>query len=88
LANYLTKNPTVTLDAIIDGASPQSMRYTAGAVLCEMLARRGGARSIVAFHNAGPGSDRVRAELVRLLGRTWPVIASEWRALVARLAST
>jgi hypothetical protein len=89
LAKYLTDNPTVTLDSIIDsGSSPQSIRYTAGAVLCEMLARRGGARSIAAFHNAGPGSAQVRAELARRLGRTWPVITSEWRALVAQLAST
>lgn len=88
LAKYLTENPTVTLDSLMDaGSRPQSMRYTAGAVLCEMLARRGGARSIAAFHTAGPGLAQVRAELVRLLGRTWPVIVSEWRALVAQLAS-
>jgi hypothetical protein len=89
LAKYLAANPTVTLDSIINaGSSPQAIRYTAGAVLCEMLARRGGARSIAAFHNAGPGLAQVRAELVRMLGRTWPIIASEWRALVAQLAST
>jgi hypothetical protein len=86
LAKYLTDNPTVTLDSIMDsGASPQSVRYTAGAVLCEMLALRGGARAIAAFHRAGPGAAQVRAELVRLLGRSWPVIAAEWRALVTRL---
>jgi hypothetical protein len=89
LAEYLTENPTVTLDSIIDaGSSPQSIRYTAGAVLCEMLARRRGARSIVAFHKAGPGLAQVRAELVRVLGRNWPGIVSDWRALVAQLAST
>ena len=89
LAKYLTENPTITLDSIISRASrPQSAQYAAGAVLCEMLARRGGARSIVAFHKAGPGVAHVRAELIRILGRTWPVIVSEWRALVAQLAST
>jgi hypothetical protein len=89
LAKYVADNPAVTLDSIIDaGSSPQSIRYAAGAVLCEMLARRGGARSIAAFYHAGPSLAHVRAELVRRLGRTWPVIVSEWRALVAQLAST
>jgi len=88
LSNYLHQNPTVTLDSIIDsGSTPQSVRYTAGAVLCEMLARHGGAQAIAAFHGAGPGVAQVRAALVRALGRTWPVIASEWRALVVQLGS-
>lgn len=89
LEKHLIDNPTVTLDSIIDRpATPQAVRYAAGAVLCEMLARHGGARSIAAFHGAGPGPIQVRAALVRVLDRTWPVVASEWRALVARLAST
>jgi hypothetical protein len=89
LATYLAQNPAVTLDSIMEsGSSPQSVRYTTGAVLCEMLARRGGARPIAAFHGAGPGVRQVRAALVRALGRPWPVIVSEWRALVALLAST
>lgn len=87
LSKYLSENPTVTLDQIIDsGSVPQPIRNTAGAVICEMLARHGGARSIVAFHNAGVA--QVRATLVRVLDRTWPVIASEWRAIVVQLAST
>lgn len=89
LARYLGGNPAHTLDTIVDsGSSPQSIRYTTGAVLCEMLARHGGARSIAEFHRAGPGMPQVRAALVRLLGRPWPVIATEWRALVAQLGST
>lgn len=88
LATYLGEHPAVTLDSIINSHShPQAIRYASGAVLCEMLARRGGARSIVAFHKAGPGNAHVRAELVRLLGRPWPAVAAEWRALVAQLAS-
>jgi hypothetical protein len=88
LASYLVQNPAITLDSIIDSSSsPQSVRYTTGAVFCEMLARHGGAQSIKAFHSAG-GSAQVRATLVRVLGRPWPVIASEWRALVVQLAST
>jgi hypothetical protein len=76
LEKFLIENPAVTLDSILNQASsPQSVRYTAGAVLCEMLARHGGARSIAAFHSAGPGSAQVRAAIVRVLGRTWPVRA-------------
>jgi len=89
LANYLRKNPAVTLESIVFRSStPQSVRYATGAVLCEMLARRGGAAAIAAFHRAGPGPVQVRDELVRLLGRPWSVITIEWRALVMRLAST
>jgi hypothetical protein len=87
LSQYLNENPAITLDSIIGAASsPQSVRYTAGAILCEMLARHGGAGAIAVFHSAGPGVAQVRAALVRTLGRTWPAIAGEWRALVVQLA--
>lgn len=89
LAKYLTENAGVTLDSLIDSRStPQAMRYTAGAVLCEMLSRRGGAQFVAEFQRAGPGSHKLRAEVVRMLDRPWPNIASDWRKLVWRLAST
>lgn len=87
LDRYLTETPGVTLDSLIDSRSiPQAMRYTAGAVLCEMLSRRGGAPLVAKFQRAGPGSNQLRAEIVRMLERPWPSIASDWRRLVHRLA--
>jgi hypothetical protein len=89
LANYLAAHPEVSLDLIMDSVStPQSVRYSAGAVLCAMLSHAGGTAAIKEFLGAGPGSSQLRASVVRALGKPWATVVSDWRAAVIRLAST
>ncbi len=87
LARYLAAHPRVTLDSLVDTREvPQSVTYSAGAVLCEMLSEAGGVAAIKSFLIGGGASD-VRVVLVRLLGRPWPAIVADWRTAVDRLGS-
>ncbi|MES2304611.1 MAG: hypothetical protein V4558_03850 [Gemmatimonadota bacterium] len=85
LDRYLTEHPRASLDsAITPGAMPQTESYTAGAVLCGLLYRRGGVAALRRFLQAGPGQAEVRAVLIRELGEPWERIRAEWRARVAK----
>lgn len=46
LGEFLSRNPTVSLDAIMTGRFPQAQLYPAGAVLALMVHERGGAQAI------------------------------------------
>lgn len=86
LAQHLAAHPSETLDSVMDSPStPQAARYSAGAVLCEMLFETGGTATVKQFLQTGPSD--VRVVLERLLGRPWATIAEEWRRAVNRLAS-
>ena len=88
LRDYLNAHPGVGLDSTIaHGRVPQAEFYASGAVLCEMLYRRGGVPALKAFLAAGPGTDQVRTTLVRSLGEPWERIAVDWRRTVDRVAS-
>jgi hypothetical protein len=87
LAQYLAAHPSVTLDSAIDSPStPQAVRYSAGAVLCNMLFETGGTAAVKEFLQSG--SFNVRIVLAHLLGRPWDKIADEWRRAVDRAART
>jgi hypothetical protein len=88
LRTFLRSHPTATLDsAITQGSIPQTDTYAAGAVLCDIVFRRGGTPAVRAFLTAGPGPNQVRAELLRLFGASWERIAREWRAAVDTIAA-
>ncbi len=87
LRDYLVAHPGTTLDAALTpGGVPQAESYAAGAVLCEMLHRRGGAAHLKAFLAAGPGAEQLKAALVQLLGLPWESVVAEWRQSVDRMA--
>jgi len=86
LGRYLEAHPSVTLDSVIDSPSiPQAVRYTAGAVLCDMLTKAEGVAAMKEFLQTSLPD--VRTMLVRLLGRPWAEIGGEWRGTIDRIAS-
>lgn len=87
LGQYLTAHPSATLDSAVDSPStPQAVRYSTGAVLCDMLFEAGGTAAVTQFVQAGPRD--VRVVVARLLGRPWATIAEVWRKTVDRLATS
>ncbi len=87
LRDYLVRHPGTTLDSVmVSGGIPQTETYAAGAVLCDMLFRRGGVNYLKAFLAAGPGAEQLRSALIEMLGQPWEGIVSEWRKAVDRMA--
>lgn len=87
LRDYLVGHPGTNLDAaMMPGRLPQAELYAAGAVLCEMLFRRGGNNDLKAFLAAGPGADQLKRALAELLGLPWNEIVAEWRRTVDAMA--
>ena len=85
LAQYLAAHPSVTLDSVLDSPSiPQAVRYTTGAVLCDMVFDAGGTAEIKQFLETDQTA--IRDVLDVLLREPWPTITDEWRTAVDRLA--
>lgn len=87
LRDYLAGHPGTTLDSVmVSGGIPPAEAYAAGAVLCDMLFRRGGVTYLKAFLAAGPGIEQLRAALLEMLGQPWGGIVAEWRKAINRMA--
>jgi hypothetical protein len=87
LRDYLAGHPGTTLDkALAAEGVPQIVTYASGAVLCDMLFRRGGVSYLKAFLAAGPTAEKLRAALVEMLGQPWEGVVAEWRKAVDRMA--
>lgn len=87
LRDYLAKHPGITLDSVMASRGiPQLEIYASGAVLCDMLFRRGGVTDLKAFLAAGPGTEQLRAALIQMLGQPWEGIVADWRKAIDRMA--
>lgn len=87
LRSYLSAHPAVSLDsALALGGLPQTQTYVAGAVLCDVIFRHGGAAALKQFLRMGPGPVQLRAGLQELLQRSWDRIQADWRDALDRMA--
>ena len=79
LADFLTENPSVTLDSLISGRFGPAQMYPAGAVFTAMVFNQGGVAAVERLFASGPTLDDFRGEMERLFARSWPDIALDWR---------
>jgi hypothetical protein len=81
-ARYLRLNPDVSVDAVLEGGTPDRGWSPTGAVLALMVHERGGWSAARELLTSGRDVDDLRAALVRLLDAPWEDVVTRARERV------
>ncbi len=82
LATWLAEHPSVTLDSIMAGGTPNPVFYASGAMLTAMVSERGGVAAVKEFLQGGATRNDLQGTLTHLLGTSWTEVEAEWRRRV------
>jgi hypothetical protein len=83
LHRFLASRPAFTLDSLMAGSPHTIERYTAGAVLVDLVFRAGGTPAVRELLVAGPLESDLKVTVSRLMSRSWTDVEAAWRLHVA-----
>ena len=84
----LRADPSLTLDSLLDAASPNRLFYPAAAVIADLSYDRGGTDHLKRLFSAGSTPADLRAFLSASFGVDWKAFTELWRARVRQVAAT
>ncbi|MEP6764820.1 MAG: hypothetical protein ABJB66_10940 [Gemmatimonadaceae bacterium] len=87
LNRYLDEHPSVTIDSAIERTIPQVESYVTGAVLGDMISRKGGISGLKLFLSTYGMQKPIHETLTTIFGKSWKQVNIDWRAEVKRIAT-